>query len=89
MVVPVFTALYFVDGLYNTSHPRNSCIPVTWSLGSLKHQAYFAVVNLTSLGDGTTTCGPFTNMIISAESLTGYFLLSLLAALLFEWLFDR
>jgi hypothetical protein len=89
--IPAYSILYFVDGILNIpSSMTNECEPIKWSLHSFGRAIYYAIVNLTSLGStGSGPCGHFTGAIISAESLTGYFLLSLLAAMFFSWLTNR
>lgn len=82
MTVPAFTLLYIIDDLLSRHVNHTLCHDLQWSL-------YYAIVNLTSLGSNDTACGPLTHYIVSAESLTGYFLLSVLAAMFFSWLTDR
>jgi hypothetical protein len=50
---------------------------------------YSAITNLTTLGGGPAQCGPYSGVIISIETLVGYFLLSILAAMFFVWLTGR
>lgn len=78
-----FSALYFADDALV------HCQGVQWTADSYWHEIYNAVANLTSVGVTPGPCGPATGALISVESLIGYFLLSVLAAMLFSWLTDR
>lgn len=84
----IFTILLF-SGLYFIDDTASRCKDVTKSLPSYWQEIYYAIGNLTSLGASPGPCGPLTNVLISIETLMGYFLLSLLAAMLVAWITDR
>jgi hypothetical protein len=77
-----FTGLYYVDDTL-----IGSCACFSWN--QLASSAYSSVTSLTSLGLAPSPCGPFTGILVSMETLGGYFLLSILAAMFFAWLTDR
>jgi len=82
VTILLFSGLYFGD---DTTAGR--CSGVSWMEAG--KSLYNAVANLTSLGGAPSPCGPFTGSIASIETLVGYFLLSILAAMFFVWLRDH
>lgn len=81
-VILAFSILYFGDDYLLTQCAGQA------TLRHYGHALYLAVANFTNLG-GSGSCGPFQGALVSVESLIGYFLLSVLAAMLFVWLTDR
>lgn len=81
VIILVFSGLYFGDD-YLLSHCGG--MPTLRNYG---HALYLAIANFTNVG--ATVCGPFQGALVSIESLIGFFLLSVLAAMLFVWLTDR
>lgn len=79
-----FSLFYFIDDAWAR------CNHVTWSLGAYLQEIYYAIGNFTSVGTNPGgPCGPRTDVLISIETLMGYFLLSLLAAMLVARIIDR
>lgn len=83
LTIVVFSVAYFADAAVS------GCAGQAWSLGDFPRNIYYAVANLTGVGALPSGCVRDAGAIISAESLMGYFLLSVLAAMLFAWLTDR
>jgi len=90
--IPFFAALHFADD-YLFSQNIDGCTSATAApnvfialQNNFVPDAFSSMVTLTSLGGGIIHCGRFANLLIAAESLTGYFLLSILAGLIFTWL---
>jgi hypothetical protein len=83
ITVTTFAGVYFVDDAVP------GCGRTTWTLASFWRYVYYSVTNLTSLGANPGHCGPYRGIIISVESLFGFFLLSVLAAMLYTWLNAR
>jgi hypothetical protein len=80
----IFSFLYFIDDTVAR------CKDATGSMASYWQEIYYAIGNFTSIGTNPGgPCGPFTDMLISIETLIGYFLLSVLAAMLIGWLIDH
>lgn len=82
LTIFTFSALYFVDDFVLGRCAGNL------SLLDYGKALYYAVVNFTNLGS-SSACGPLSGALISSESLIGYFLLSVLAAMIFTWFVDR
>lgn len=76
-----FSILYFIDD-YGISTCGGQ--PTLRNYG---HALYLAIANFTNVGG--SVCGPLQGALVSVESLFGFFLLSVLAAMLFVWLTDR
>lgn len=83
LTIVVFSVAYFADAAVS------GCAGQAWSVGDFPRNIYYAVANLTGVGALPSGCVRDAGAIISAESLMGYFLLSVLAAMLFAWLTDR
>lgn len=81
LTILAFSVLYFGDE-YLVTHCAGQ--PTLRNYG---HALYLAVANFTNVG--AAVCGPFQGALVSVESLMGFFLLSVLAAMLFVWLTDR
>lgn len=79
LTLVTFTLLYFVNDLYTG---------LAVSPKSVMNNLYVAVVYLTSVGTDHPPAG-FAPALIGVESILGYFLLSVLAAMLFAWFTDR
>jgi hypothetical protein len=82
VTILLFSGLYFAN---DTTAGR--CSDVSWMEAG--KSLYSAIANLTSLGGAPPHCGPYTGSIASIETLAGYFLLSILAAMFFVWLRDH
>jgi hypothetical protein len=82
LTVLTFSVLYFIDD-FILSNCGGRVSPFSYA-----HTLYYAVANFTSVG-ASGTCGPYSGLLISSESLFGYFLLSVLAAMIFTWFADR
>lgn len=78
----LFSSAYIID---DTIVGR--CASVTWRLAA--NSLYSAIANFTTMGGAPTSCGPYTGVFVSVETIAGYFLLSILAAMFFVWLTDR
>jgi len=81
-VIPLFTGIYFADDTLIDRCSSPSGQQIASSL-------YNAITNLISLGGAPALCGAHIGIIASVETLIGYFVLSILAAMLFIWLTDR
>jgi hypothetical protein len=79
LTLVIFTTLYCLNDVLLS-------MPLT--LGRVGHNLYTAIVYLTSVGSDQTPKG-FAPALVSVESILGYFLLSVLAAMLFAWFTDR
>lgn len=84
ITILTFSTLYFLDDVLAP------CGSVTWSPAAFGGEIYSAIANFTSVGVGGNSgpCGPFTGLLISVETLFGYFLLSVLAAMLVARIID-
>jgi hypothetical protein len=82
LVIALFSCAYFADDTLASGCAR-------FSYAHFAESLYNAIVNLTTLGGAPSPCGHLTGAIIAIESLAGYFLLSILAAMFFVWLTDR
>ncbi len=67
-----------------------SSVPATASLGSvIQYYIAVSISSLTSLGSVPTPCGNYHGLLLSAETITGYFLLAVLTTLFVQSLLDR
>lgn len=82
LALALFTAAYFADDTL-----LGRC--ASFSGAHFGESLYNAIANLTTLGGAPSLCGRYTGTITSIETLAGYFLLSILAAMFFVWLTDR
>jgi hypothetical protein len=83
ITIIAFSGLYLADDI-GLSGCGGS---MSWKYAA--RTAYYAIANLTTVGTNPGPCGPYTGILASVEALLGYFLLSVLAAMLFAWLTDR
>ncbi|HEV2237772.1 MAG TPA: hypothetical protein VGR57_14025, partial [Ktedonobacterales bacterium] len=98
-ILGLFTGLFFLNDYLNPGigSSKHFCTVVTvqftnwydWPL-NLARYLYVAVTNLSSLGSNSDVAhlcpGTFTQVLLIASALTGYFLLAMLAALFFRLL---
>jgi hypothetical protein len=75
----LFTTLYCLNDIW---------VHIALTRERVAHNLYIAIVYLTSVGSGSQPQG-FAPVLIAVESVLGYFLLSVLAAMLFAWFTDR
>jgi hypothetical protein len=74
------------SGLHLADEVLSGCGDTTWSLPSYGRALFYTITSLTSLlslGVASDECRPFKGALVASESLLGYFLLSLLTAMLF------
>jgi len=84
IVIGLFSSLYFADSVLS------ACDGATWAVESYLPNLFYAVSSLTGLGAAIPKpCSTYTGALVSLESLIGYFLLAVLAAMLFSWLTER
>lgn len=79
-VVSLFSVLFFISDRYS----NGKCYVARFTLSSIFRHIYVAVTNLTSLGSYPTPCGPGAHALLISETVIGYFLFAILAALLIE-----
>lgn len=82
LTILTFSVLYFADDFVLSQCGGQL------NVRSYGQSLYFAVANLTNVG-ANGICGSHQGVLVSVESLIGYFLLSVLAAMLFAWLTGR
>jgi hypothetical protein len=79
-----FTGLYFVSDTHTSGACASYQVPSSWpnAILAIPEHLYIAITTLVTLGSNPPPCGPGAGALLSTESILGYFLLAVLAALL-------
>lgn len=76
-------------GAYSLNDLSIGCQPIPNIFLFIGYHIYVALVNLTGLGTSTPICGPVSGLLSGCETIVGYFLLSIIAAVVVEVLQDQ
>jgi hypothetical protein len=90
LAIATFSGLYTLSDAVAGTECQHYPVSSNWPdiLGSLLSHIYVALTNLTGLGSSPDPCGPGFQIIQGAETITGYFLLAILASLLVQQITD-